>query len=96
MNVHFSSKKDQWETPREFFDHVNRIYKLDIDVCADEENTKLPRHWNEYADALSKDWTDIRGWMNPPYGRQIGKWIEKAATGGGFNCCGPTSRAHRH
>lgn len=28
-------------------------------------------------DGLSKDWTGEIVWMNPPYGRNVGKWIEK-------------------
>lgn len=82
MSVHFSSKSSEWATPDDFFEKVQKAYKLDIDVCASRENAKLARYWDKDEDGLSKEWEGIRAWMNPPYGREIGKWIEKAATGG--------------
>src|SRR5690606_31884780 len=29
-------------------------------------------------DGLSQDWGTETCWMNPPYGREIGKWMQKA------------------
>lgn len=75
------SESSEWETPQEFFDKIQSVYRLDIDVCATRENTKCVRWWDKKEDGLSKDWTGIRAWMNPPYGREIGKWVEKAAMG---------------
>ena len=77
MNVHFSSKTDQWSTPQEFFDKYNDIYKFDLDVCADKDNHKCDRYFTKEDDGLSKKWVGVC-WMNPPYGRGIRKWIEKA------------------
>lgn len=81
MNVHFSSKTEEWSTPQDFFDAIQKEFNLEIDVCATYENKKLPRFWSKEGDALKKNWKGLRCWMNPPYGRQIGKWIEKASTG---------------
>lgn len=91
MNVHFSSKTEEWETPQAFFEEIQAEFNLEIDVCATHENHKLSKFWTKTFDGLSTDWQGIRGWMNPPYGRTIGKWVEKAATGGGKHCCGFTS-----
>ena len=52
------------------------------DVCATKENAKVLHYFSKEQDGLKQDWTDLDCWMNPPYGRQIGKWVEKAATGG--------------
>lgn len=82
MNVHFSSATGEWETPSDFFDTLNKEFRLNRDVCATKENTKCTFWWDKEQDGLSKDWTGIRAWMNPPYGREIGKWVAKAATGG--------------
>ena len=30
------------------------------------------------ANALAVDWPGQRVWLNPPYGRGVGKWLEKA------------------
>lgn len=36
----FSHATDEWETPQDFFDELNRIYHFDLDVCATEQNAK--------------------------------------------------------
>src|ERR1700722_5232639 len=95
-NIHFSSKTDQWETPQDFFDEVQKEFSLTLDVCATNENHKLWDWFTKEDDGLKMDWRGWRCWMNPPYGREIGKWVEKAAMGGGRHCGRPTSRAHRH
>src|ERR1035437_2704968 len=82
MNVHFSSKTPEWETPQDTFDALNKEFQLNVDVCANTKNHKLPMWFSPEEDGLSKDWDGSRCWMNPPYGREIGKWVAKAATGG--------------
>lgn len=80
--VHFSSATDEWETPQSVFDELNKEFDFTMDVCADHDNKKVIRYWNKAEDGLKQDWTIERCWMNPPYGREIGKWVKKAATGG--------------
>ena len=75
----FSSDRIDWETPVELFDYWNRIFSFTIDVCAYPHNAKLPRYWTEKEDALAQDWSGERCWCNPPYGRVIGQWVQKAA-----------------
>jgi len=77
MNVHFSSESAEWETPQDLFDELNDIYNFELDVCATDKNTKCDRYYTKRDDGLSQDWTGVC-WMNPPYGREIGKWIKKA------------------
>lgn len=88
--VLFSSKTCEWETPQAFFDALNDEFHFDLDVCATNENTKCPRYFTEEQDGLSQQWRG-RCWMNPPYGREIGKWVRKAyesVTGGcELVCC---------
>lgn len=77
--VHFSSERHDWETPQAFFEKVNAEFDLDLDVCALVENTKLPRFLSPVScDSLQEPWAPSRCWMNPPYGRTIGKWVRKA------------------
>lgn len=73
----FSSKTDLWATPQEFFNHVNKEFNFHIDVCAIPENAKCDRFFSPDDDGLSKKWVGVC-WMNPPYGREIGKWVQKA------------------
>lgn len=75
MKVHFSSADTTWETPQDFFDMLDLEFSFQLDVCASSENTKCERFYSE--NSLEKEWTG-RCWMNPPYGREIGKWVEKA------------------
>lgn len=84
--THFSSKTDDWATPQEFFDSLNDEFSLFWDVCASHTNAKLPLYWTREEDGLAASWRGKRVWMNPPYGREIGKWIAKAATGGAELC----------
>lgn len=80
----FSSKKMDWSTPQWLFDLLDREFHFDIDVCADAEDHKCRTYLSIEDDALKTDWGDFLSednpvcWMNPPYGRDIGKWIRKA------------------
>lgn len=76
-NLMFSSKDQTWETPIEFFNKVNEEFKFDIDVCAVDETAKCSNYYTPEIDGLKQDWNGTC-WMNPPYGREIGRWIEKA------------------
>lgn len=79
MNIHFSSKTDDWATPQAFFDELNKEFDFNLDVCADMKNHKCAMWFNKEEDGLSKSWDNSRVWCNPPYGREIGKWVAKAA-----------------
>ena len=78
IEVHFSSKTDVWETPQHFFDELNAEFNFETDVCALPENAKCKRYFTPEQDGLKQEWTGVC-WCNPPYGRKIGKWVEKAA-----------------
>lgn len=77
--VMFSSKTDLWATPQSFFDQMNREFNFNLDVCAISDNAKCERYFSPEVDGLEQDWDGNRVWCNPPYGRQIGKWVRKAA-----------------
>jgi len=78
VSVHFSSVTDMWETPQDLFDKLNAEHGFTLDVCAVPENAKCERYFTPEMDGLKQDWHDNVCWMNPPYGRAIGKWMEKA------------------
>ena len=79
MSVHFSSKTDDWATPQEFYDKLNEEFDFQKDVCASHENAKCFLYYTIVDDGLSRDWSPHRCFMNPPYGREIGKWMKKAS-----------------
>ena len=73
----FSSKTDDWETPQDFFEILNKEFNFTTDVCASDKNKKCGYYFTKEVDGLRMAWAG-RCWMNPPYGKEIGKWVEKA------------------
>jgi phage N-6-adenine-methyltransferase len=79
-SVHFSSKSPEWETPQPFFDTYDAEFGFEIDVCATPGNAKCPTFFSPGDDGLSQPWAPLVCWCNPPYGRAIRHWVEKAHT----------------
>jgi phage N-6-adenine-methyltransferase len=77
LSVHFSSKTDMWSTPQNLFDSFDFTHGFNLDVCATSENTKCIRYFTPEIDGLKQTWGGVC-WMNPPYGRNISKWVKKA------------------
>ena len=77
--VHFSSMSSEWETPVEIFKKFDDKYHFRLDAAATAENTLCTRFFSQESDALVQDWVKYeKVWLNPPYGRTIGKFIKKA------------------
>jgi site-specific DNA-methyltransferase (adenine-specific) len=81
VDVHFSSKTPEWETPQNLFDQLNNEFGFLLDVCATDENAKCDTYFTKKNNGLTNDWKYFGPicWMNPPYGREISKWIQKAS-----------------
>lgn len=77
-SIHFSSKSNEWATPQWLFDSLNREFRFTLDPCSTDENAKCKRHFTLAEDGLSQDWSEDVVFMNPPYGREIALWMEKA------------------
>jgi phage N-6-adenine-methyltransferase len=73
----FTGGSDEWETPQEFFNVLNAKYSFTLDVCAAPLNAKCGRYYTKTEDGLSQPWYGVC-WMNPPYGREIVRWVRKA------------------
>lgn len=69
----------EWETPQWLFDLLDGEFHFDIDVCANEHNTKCQNYYSPERNGLKQDWEDFTCWMNPPYGREIKDWMNKAS-----------------
>ncbi len=80
MNIHFSSKTPEWATPQQLFDFLNKFYHFNLDPCATKENAKCKKFFTKEQDGLKQNWGGYRVFMNPPYGKEIGKWVAKAVT----------------
>ena len=74
----FSCKSDLWTTQKSLFDELNYKYKFTLDPCATDDNALCDKYYTIKDNGLEQDWGGEIVFMNPPYGREIGKWVEKA------------------
>ena len=78
MSVHFSSKSDEYETPKEIFDPLNKEFNFLADMACTAENSKCKMGM---ANSLAAPWIylfnkrrkNITVWCNPPYSRGLQK-----------------------
>lgn len=77
QKVMFSSAKDEWATPQDFYDGLNGKYNFTLDPCATAQNTKCPKFFTQQDDGLSQDWGGHNVYVNPPYSN-VKVWVEKA------------------
>lgn len=73
-----SSKDQTWETPNSFFNEINKEFNFTLDPCCSKDTAKCKKFYTEKEDGLIQDWSNDVVFMNPPYGRDIKKWIKKA------------------
>lgn len=76
-SIMFSSKTDLWETPQWLYDRLDNEFHFNLDVCATPENAKCSAYYTPEMDGLSQPWYGCC-WCNPPYGRELYKWVSKA------------------
>ena len=77
QRVMFSSKSDEWETPEDFYNKLNKRFKFTLDPCSTSLNHKCDKHYTIEENGLSKSWKNEVVFVNPPYG-DVGKWVKKA------------------
>lgn len=77
----FASAKQDWETPKEFFDPLNNEFHFTLDAAASENNAKVSNFLTEKENGLVTSWGNNIVWLNPPYGEGKGSikdWVKKA------------------
>lgn len=72
----------EWGTPQDFFDRLDDEFGFTLDVAANADNAKVERYFSVDDNGLEQDWSGEVVWMNPPYGREIAAWMQKAYTEG--------------
>ena len=78
QGVMFSSKSNDWSTPQDFYNQLDAEFEFTLDPCASTSTAKCASYYTADENGLSKDWGGHTVFMNPPYGRKIGNWIQKA------------------
>jgi phage N-6-adenine-methyltransferase len=79
----FSSQSGDWKTPQDLFDQLDKEFDFTLDVCVGVDDAPLKADMLRFHyHGLSNSWKvfDTRNvcYMNPPYGREITKWLYKA------------------
>ena len=72
--------KDEWLTPPEI---IEALGSFDLDPCAPRIRPwdTAARHFTILDDGLAQPWSG-RVWLNPPYGRETGRWLARLADHG--------------
>jgi phage N-6-adenine-methyltransferase len=73
-----ASGREGWGTPPDLFAALDREFGFTLDACASAENATCARYYSREDDGLAQPWAGVV-FCNPPYGREIGRWVRKAA-----------------
>lgn len=79
-SVHFSSKHSEHYTPPEVIEAaIECMGQIDLDPCSNslvDPNVPAARHYTREENGLIHPWAG-KVYLNPPYGSEIGRWVEK-------------------
>ncbi len=78
MTVMTSTRDMTWATPQKWFDYLNLEFKFTLDPCCVAQTAKCKKYFTPESDGLKQSWAAERVFMNPPYGKEIPKWMKKA------------------
>jgi hypothetical protein len=62
----FTSTRGDWKTPKALYQAIDAEFRFDFDPCPAQPKFN----------GLENDWGNIN-FVNPPYGKEIVKWIQK-------------------
>ena len=72
------SRGSDWSTPQELFDELDAEFHFTLDPCASDWNAKCKKYYTEADNGLEQDWSGETVFMNPPYGKDLKLWMQKA------------------
>jgi phage N-6-adenine-methyltransferase len=72
MSVHFMSQRMDWQTPAAVFKELDDEFHFMFDPA-------MPNYKELNFDGLTDNWGSCN-FVNPPYGRELPKWIAKGYT----------------
>lgn len=59
----FSSKTDNWATPQDFFNEINKEFDFNLDPCSSDDNHKCDKYYTREDDGLSQNWGGVQGFL---------------------------------
>ena len=68
----------RWETPKVFYDKLDKEFNFTLDPCCIESNAKCKKFYTPKEDGLKQDWSKDIVFMNPPYNKYLSSWVKKA------------------
>ena len=71
-----SSNSDEWTTPRDLFDKLNRRFLFTLDAAASDKNHLCDKYFTKKTDGLNQSWAGERVFCNCPYSK-IKDWAAK-------------------
>ena len=78
--VLFQSATSEWATPQWLYEALHAEFGFTLDPCATATNAKCAQYFTRAEDGLRQNWGRETVFMNPPYGRQLSAWMQKAFT----------------
>lgn len=60
MKTLFSSESNEWATPQDFFDKLNKEFHFNLDPCSTDENAKCEKHFTIRENGLSQNWGGVQ------------------------------------
>lgn len=77
-NGRYNGNGRHWETPPEIYGPLDEEFRFTLDPCCTVATAKCARFYTEEQNGLEQSWAGERVFMNPPYGREVYSWTEKA------------------
>lgn len=56
LDAMYMSKSDEWSTPQNVYDKLNKEFNFNLDPCATPENAKCRVFYTMQQDGLKADW----------------------------------------
>lgn len=70
------NSRDDWETPKGFFDLLDKEFRFTLDPCADAFNKKCGNFYSTLMNGLTRNWQWQTVFVNPPFSN-IKEWVRK-------------------
>ena len=60
LDACYSSKSDEWSTPKELFDELNEEFGFTLDPCSTGDNHLCDKYYTIHEDGLEQSWGGVR------------------------------------